>query len=374
MLQIKVRSLHLPSQFRSNRRFGLTMNASSSDSDVHARLLEASREFHLSPENELKFERASGGVNNLTAFALDKKTSRKLFVIRIYIHTTPAALERVIWEGRVLSRLQEEMHQSSYSFQVPRPLLHPSTSNTYATLKDGSIVSVFDVIPGSLCSADPVLAKSLGKAAGELSMLMSRVKIDGCPLPPVHDIYAAHPLMSKAEFLAAVKRKELDGARSTIDNLVNELLTLETEVQELKDSGSLPMQLIHADLHHENALSTEDGKISGLLDFEFAALDWRAQDLAICLSKYISEPDPRLPLTKFCEGWKEACPLTAAEAEALPTLIRLRILSNVVFFIGRWLANEAAIETLIGGRAQSYVKRLDYIKDHCSEIRGLVKN
>ena len=66
------------------------------------------------------------------------------------------------------------------------------------------------------------------------------------------------------------------------------------------------------------------------------------------------------------------CPLTKAEAEAMPTLIRLRILSNVVFFIGRWLADEAAITTLIGGRAQAYVKRLEWIKEHQSAIRELV--
>ena len=354
----------------------IAMNASSSDSEMHERLYQASQAFKLShglSSDELTFLRASGGVNNLTAFVCDGSHDQKLFVIRIYIHTTAAALERVIWEGQVLLALAKVMEGTLVSFQIPKPVLHPETKATYAILGDGSISSACHVIPGSLCTADPNLARSLGQAAGELSNLMSRVRIeDLCPLPPVHDIYAAHPLMSKEAFLKAVQRKELDVARATIDVLVGELRDLEIEVKGLINAGSLIKQLIHADLHHENALSTSDGKISGIIDFEFAAMDWRAQDLAICLSKYVSEPEPLLPIAEFCYGWKAVCPLTAEEIDALPTLIRLRILSNVVFFIGRWMANEAAVETLIGGRAQAYVKRLEWIKAHEADIKASI--
>ena len=43
-------------------------------------------------------------------------------------------------------------------------------------------------------------------------------------------------------------------------------------------------QLIHGDLHYDNVL-VENGKVTGLLDFEFCAHDWRAMELAVCLSK-----------------------------------------------------------------------------------------
>ena len=43
-------------------------------------------------------------------------------------------------------------------------------------------------------------------------------------------------------------------------------------------------QLIHGDLHYDNVL-VENGKVTGLLDFEFCASDWRAMELAVCLSK-----------------------------------------------------------------------------------------
>ena len=41
-----------------------------------------------------------------------------------------------------------------------------------------------------------------------------------------------------------------------------------------------PKQLIHGDLHYDNVLVEAD-KVSGLLDFEFCAYDWRAMELAV---------------------------------------------------------------------------------------------
>ena len=53
----------------------------------------------------------------------------------------------------------------------------------------------------------------------------------------------------------------------------------------------LPMQLIHGDLHYDNVLCDEDS-LRAILDFEFCAMDYRAMELAICLSKYVGEADP----------------------------------------------------------------------------------
>jgi hypothetical protein len=43
-------------------------------------------------------------------------------------------------------------------------------------------------------------------------------------------------------------------------------------------------QLIHGDLHYDNVMVVDDA-VSGLLDFEFCAYDWRAMELAVALSK-----------------------------------------------------------------------------------------
>lgn len=51
-------------------------------------------------------------------------------------------------------------------------------------------------------------------------------------------------------------------------------------------------------MHYDNVLVYE-GKVSGLLDFEFCAWDFRAMELAICLSKYASESDANDLLVSF---------------------------------------------------------------------------
>ena len=51
-------------------------------------------------------------------------------------------------------------------------------------------------------------------------------------------------------------------------------------------------------MHYDNVLVYEE-KVSGLLDFEFCAWDFRAMELAICLSKYASESDANDLLFSF---------------------------------------------------------------------------
>lgn len=44
--------------------------------------------------------------------------------------------------------------------------------------------------------------------------------------------------------------------------------------------------MIHGDLHYDNVMVVGDD-VSGLLDFEFCAYDWRAMELAVALSKWV---------------------------------------------------------------------------------------
>jgi homoserine kinase type II len=79
-----------------------------------------------------------------------------------------------------------------------------------------------------------------------------------------------------------------------------------------------------------------DGDIvSGLLDFEFSVHDWRACEIAVALSKYAGETDALELFTQFSAGYASTARLTPEEIKAVPSLIILRVLSNVVYFIGR---------------------------------------
>ena len=60
------------------------------------------------------------------------------------------------------------------------------------------------------------------------------------------------------------------------------------------------------------------------------------------------------------------------EAEAIPDLISLRVLSNVVYFTGRAVVGEDSISSLTS-RAASYAKRVRWINCHRMALVGVVE-
>jgi hypothetical protein len=94
-------------------------------------------------------------------------------------------------------------------------------------------------------------------------------------------------------------------------------------------SPPLPAQLINADLHTDNVLVAGE-RVTGVLDFEFAAHDWRVMEFVVGVSKYCGAADPKPLLAAYAEGYREGGgAFTAVEVELLPELIIMRILNNV---------------------------------------------
>jgi hypothetical protein len=58
--------------------------------------------------------------------------------------------------------------------------------------------------------------------------------------------------------------------------------------------------------------------------------------------------------------------------EAMPALINLRILSNVVYFVGRALAGEDDISSLTS-RAATYAARVVWVNENADKIVGELK-
>jgi homoserine kinase type II len=86
----------------------------------------------------------------------------------------------------------------------------------------------------------------------------------------------------------------------------------------------LPTGHIHADLFPDNVFFL-DGKLSGLIDFYFAATDLLAYDVAICLNAWCFEPDFQFNVTKaraMLAAYAVVRPLSPAERAALPVLCR----------------------------------------------------
>jgi len=88
--------------------------------------------------------------------------------------------------------------------------------------------------------------------------------------------------------------------------------------------ATLTVGHIHADLFPDNVFFL-DGKLSGLIDFYFAATDLLAYDVAICLNAWCFEADYQFNVTKaraLLGAYAAVRPLSAAERAALPVLCR----------------------------------------------------
>ena len=84
----------------------------------------------------------------------------------------------------------------------------------------------------------------------------------------------------------------------------------------------LPVGHIHADFFPDNVFFL-DGRLSGLIDFYFAATDLLAYDVAVCLNAWCFEPDFAFNVTKaraMLAAYRAMRELSDAERAALPVL------------------------------------------------------
>jgi homoserine kinase type II len=133
---------------------------------------------------------------------------------------------------------------------------------------------------------------------------------------------------------------------------------------------SLPTQLCHNDVTHNNAL-VDNGCISAVLDFEFATVTPRALDLAQGLRltmRILDGPDPFAAARRFIGGYKRWVSLTDVEVQALPWLIRLRAALTVVW----WLAQLPASRHVLPDRIEMVCKTVAWVKRHGVQLVDVI--
>ena len=312
---------------------------------------------------EAKITPTSGGVNNYVQYVDTSKGER--FVLRVY--NNGGETERVRYEHSVL----EQMQTSGLAAQLPYslPTYLPSLKGpTMVEMPDGNMACLSALIPGSLPkTADP---KPLGEAVGQLVMAMGKLdssKIKGEACHPYYEIYQAHPICTRETFYEYANGPELDVCREAMSTMIEEFKVCDAFIERGLANG-LPKQCVHGDLHYDNVLCDEStGEVTGLLDFEFASNDWRAMELAVCLSKYVGEEDPFPLVERFVDGFCSHATLTPDEIEGLPDMINMRVMSNCVYFVGRAIAKEDSIESLTK-RADMYAQRMVWVRDNREKI------
>ena len=103
--------------------------------------------------------------------------------------------------------------------------------------------------------------------------------------------------------------------------------------------AGLPVGHIHGDLFPDNVFFL-DGRLSGLIDFYFAATDVLAYDLAVCINAWCFESDFSFNVTKsraLLRAYMAARPLTEAEQAALPVLCQGAALRFLLTRLYDWL-------------------------------------
>ncbi|HVY17569.1 MAG TPA: homoserine kinase [Rhodopila sp.] len=106
-----------------------------------------------------------------------------------------------------------------------------------------------------------------------------------------------------------------------------------------RPGDQIPTGHIHADLFPDNVFFL-DGKVSGLIDFYFAATDLLAYDVAVCLNAWCFEPDFSFNVTKgraLLGGYNAIRPMTEAEKDALSVLCQGAAIRFLLTRLYDWL-------------------------------------
>jgi homoserine kinase type II len=340
-------------------------------------LEEAMKHYHLpTSAGGVTFSPTSGGVNNVVFYVSSANDGALIGVLRVYNNGNDDA--KVKYEHAVLSQLH--LHHTKLSFEIPTVIL-TTEQQPFVKLSNGASAALFQPIPGGLPGNTRPYA--IGKASGELSAALATVDLTQmppiCPNFPYYDLYKVHHAVTRDSFFDTMRSSVFDPWRPFADKVCTDIAQMEQKIELWNTSLNFPKQLIHGDLHYDNVLlspssladGTDTSTVTGLLDFEFAAMDWRAMELAICLSKYAGEANPLEYFVPFIEGFAVHGRLTIEEINAICDLIILRILSNVVYFVGRSIAQEDDISTLTK-RIETYCKRIDWVTLNAKELGELM--
>jgi homoserine kinase type II len=300
--------------------------------------------------------RITGGTNNVVERV---ETPAGSFVLRRYgNHGNPARLD---FECEVLAGLARQ----GLPFAVPLPL--PTAGGAlYAVLPapDGAtaLATVTPLIPGTPpARADLDQARAAGEALARLDVALATLPSPtsgaGLTWRATGALARCHPLVpDPLAALAALPLAEADRER-----LRERYTWLVAELPALY--ATLPQQLCHEDFDPSNVLATE-GRITGVLDFEFCTRDLRMVDLTVPLTWWpvdVFGTGAEWPLiAALASGYAHHVRLGADELAVLPTLFLLRAMSSLIHRLGRHRQGLCPLEDVLI-RARAALARCDWL-------------
>jgi homoserine kinase type II len=242
-------------------------------------------------------------------------------------------------------RLLAWLAKQQLSFAVPAPL-YTRDGKTFCEGPDGW-QALFPILPGaSPLPLEAEHAEAIGAALGELQRILVHYPDTRLPGIAVYgdlsQIHAAVPnpfsiVPQQFGLASALSHEDIFGWWRT------ELAALRPFIKGAY--RELPWQVIHGDFNTSNTLFHE-GRLTSILDFEFAMRDARALDAASGLYFALrpASEAPRWHLAAaLWRGYRQAAQPKAAEVAVIPWLMRLRNAGSSVGWLGRFSnANQMA--------------------------------
>lgn len=297
-----------------------------------------------------------GGYSN-EIFRVDADHAR--FVVRRYgrLHVTRGA---IAWEHALVA------HAASAMREIVAPL-REAAGETIVTAPDGGLAAVFPYIDGETNRKDEATAVATAVVLARFHRAMRDVHVAG-GMRSVRFLGALPWLRERFTRLAAdpLVARKLDWSA-----LVAATTAATARVAPL--AGDLPHVIVHGDVNPGNVVTGAPGRVTGLIDFDFAHESERVYDLGTFLDEFAREgfaaPLDVSRITPLLDAYHAEAPLGTGERESIPEAM-LRHAATLVWYVVT--RHGERIPGDVGG-APTYAARVVEIASRADEIRAAAR-
>lgn len=318
-------------------------------------------------EKRFQLEISKGGMNNTTCFV---GVDEDKYTLRIYRSHNDET--KVCYELEVINAL----NGMDIPISVPQ-VIASAKGDLFTKTGCGNIAVIFKYIKGK----NPTFSRlkdieSFGYACGLLTQALGNLKINKMPAyKPCYEIESAYPecpLDKVLEFCYSPPSNFVE-YNEYLERIGKQLIILKEKVSYYR---KLPHQIIHGDLNASNVLADNDGKICGILDFEFVSYDLRVMELAVCLSDMIyyteGEGSKFQRINSLIMGYRRVMNLGDDELFIIPSLLILRRLDVFIHFLYRYWNGIDGIEVL-KERILNNMEHFNWLIHNYDEINKAIK-
>ncbi len=268
------------------------------------------------------------GTNNRSF--LVKAGSRK-YVLKAYQNTGMQG--RLRFEQELLVALAT----ADLPFAVPSCLRAISGDVIVQTSHDSTVTrfALFHHIPGRAARFGSLTdAIRCGEALADLHLAMGAVRLNpAMPVPETYgDLCTVHDAVPEPFFAVRLVFRDRAVGMDMATSMAR------TEARWQRSTSGWSSQIIHGDFYPSNTL-IDEGKVSGIVDFEFSGMGYRPMDFAIGLAAFSTrdwDDDCSWPLVDaFATAYLRRMPLSPDELGATPVLLLMREVTSFIHRLGR---------------------------------------